>query len=50
MLIYLFRFIVDFPEEVLYMLIDAQFIYASSKILALKSVTPQVVAGVNDHL
>lgn len=50
MLIYLVRSIVDFPEEVLYMLTNAQFIYASSKTLALKSVTPQVVAEVSDHL
>ena len=31
------------------MLADAQFIYASSKTLALKSVTPQVAEEVSDH-
>ena len=50
MLLYLSRSIVDSPEEVQYMLTDAQFVYASSKTVALKSVTPQVAGEASDHL
>ena len=50
MLLYLVRSIVDFLREVQYMLADAQSIYASSKTLALKSVTHQVVEEASDHL